>query len=199
MFHSISGMLSGKTSEAVYLVNSGIEWELSVSAQTLQSLPALGQEIRIFTWLHHTDDQMRLYGFLTLSEKKLFLELIKVDGLGPRVAMKILSALTPQQIQTALESGDPKLISTAPGVGLKTAQKILLTLRGKLVLEDVASESLDQGWKDVVISLVDMGFERKLVDQAIKAVADDEELEDKTPEEKEKLLFKKALVWLSSR
>ncbi len=198
MFHSITGTLSGKTSDTVYLSTGGIEWELSVSLQTLQSLPSLGQEIRLFCWLHHTEDQMRLYGFSTSLEKKIFLELIKVDGLGPRVALKVLSTLTPQQIQAALEVGDPQALSKAPGVGLKTAQKILLTLRGKLVLDETAAQPADRSWNDVIISLVDMGFDRKLVEEAIRAVAHEDELVNKPLEEKEKLLFKKALLWLST-
>jgi len=198
MFHSITGRLSAKNPDTIHLLNNGIEWELSVSIQTLQQLPAIGEEVRVFTWVHHSEDQLKLYGFASSMEKRIFLELIKVDGLGPRVAIKLLSALTPIQILSALEQGDPNAISKAPGVGLKTAQKILLTLRGKLVLDEETKE-VSANFRDIALSLVEMGFERKLVDQALKNVLSEISTEHLNSDEKEKEIFKRALVWLSTK
>lgn len=197
MFHSLSGTLTGKGPEAVFLTTGGIEWELAVSMNTLQSLPSVGSDVRVFVWLHHSEDQMRLYGFTTLLEKRIFLELIRVDGIGPRAAIKILSGLSPDRLTAALEEGDLQTLSKAPGVGLKTAQKILLALRGKLSPEEEPL-GVPSGWQDLVASLTAMGFERRKVEQALQAVGQDPDLSGLSPSDRERELFRRALVWLST-
>lgn len=197
MFHSLTGTLTGKGPEAVFLTTGGIEWELAVSMNTVQSLPPVGSDVRVFVWLHHSEDQMRLYGFSTLLEKRIFLELIRVDGIGPRAAIKILSGLSPDRLTAALEGGDLQTLSKAPGVGLKTAQKILLALRGKLSHEEEPL-GVPSGWQDLVASLTAMGFERRKVEQALQAVGQDADLSGLSPQDRERELFRRALVWLST-
>jgi Holliday junction DNA helicase RuvA subunit len=130
----------------------------------MDALPAVGAEARVYLYLHHRDDQMKLYGFAQTSERVLFLELLKVDGIGPRQALRILSSTPPEMFLPILDAGDVEALSRTPGIGKKTAQKIVLTLRGKLRLEEhEASSSSDE----LVAALVEMGFERK---QAVEAV-----------------------------
>lgn len=193
----MTGELTAKMPEQVYLLVQGIEWDISVSANTLMQLGSLGSEVKLYLYLQHSEDQMRLYGFYSLQERAAFLELIKVSGIGPKGAQKILSGLTPGQLNAALESGDAGLLSHAPGVGLKTAQKIILALKGKLILEQELAPS--GVLSDLVASLVQMGFERKLVEKALAEVEKFEGMNVLHGDEKEKELFQKALVWLSTR
>lgn len=196
MFHSIAGELTGKNTESVFILTSGIEWDIAVSATTLGQLHGLGSEVKLFLYLHHTEDQMRLYGFATLQERTVFLELLKVSGIGPKAAQKILSALTPAQLTAALESGDPAQLSKAPGVGLKTAQKILLALKGKLVLDETPVKA--GPLSELATSLVQMGFDRRQVELALAEIETDAGVSKLSGDAKEKAVFQRALVWLST-
>ncbi len=156
MYNSIQGTLTGKGATRVFLENQGIEYELEVSYNTLSSLPELGSRVRLYTYLHHREDVMKLYGFLEEAERRLFLDLLKVDGIGPRQALRILSGTTVQAFLRILESEDVKALTRIPGLGTKTAQKVLLSLKGKINLEE---EGVPQEEKDLQVALVEMGFE----------------------------------------
>jgi len=173
MFNSLSGEISWKGEERVFLLTGGVEWELAVSRIAAQRLPAVGQSARIYTHLLHREDSMRLYGFSDQAERALFLDLQKVDGVGPRGAMKILSGIEREKLVQALDRDDVEELSSVPGVGKKTAQKIILTLKGKLTpAEESAGKSAEE---DITAALVGMGFDRKTarasVSAAVKSLA----------------------------
>lgn len=114
-------------------VGLGIRVPLSV----LEVLPAIGEEVKIYTYLQVREDDLSLYGFLNRSDLEMFKQLISVNGIGPKAALGILSALTPDMLRMAILTGDAKAISRAPGVGPKTAQRMILDLKDKVSAEDI--------------------------------------------------------------
>jgi len=174
MFNSISGRLSEKRADTVCIEANGLEWEIAVPARAVDDFGALGEDARAFTWLHHYEDGMRLYGFPTEADRAVFKELMKVEGIGPKQAMRILSGIRPEALGAALDSDDLGSLQKIPGVGPKLAQKMLLALKGKLVsAESAAAAGGSKGgeWSDVVRALVDMGYDRKAAEKAVTAAA----------------------------
>ena len=96
MFNSISGRITAKLPNTLYIENNGIEWDLMVSSLALDSFGLVGDTARVYVWLYHREDQMRLYGFPSPEERDIFLELTKVDGIGPKQAVRILSSIRPR-------------------------------------------------------------------------------------------------------
>ena len=195
MLNSLYGTVSGTNSEAAFLLTNGIEWEITMPATDIATL-ALGGECRIFTWLYHKEDQMKLYGFSDTVRRNTFLELIKVDGLGPKGAVKIMGGISQSELERALESGDLARLEEVPGLGKKTAQKMLLALKGKLVAADASA--LETPNADLIIALTEMGYDKKEVTLAL-SYCEAEISADIDPGEREKLLFKNVIVYLSGR
>ena len=135
MIHSLTGTVSGGDENTVLIkTDGGIEWMLQISTTTASALPRQGNEVRILTHLHHREDQMILFGFATAEERSVFFDLLKVSGIGTRQALRILSGMSVSELVRSLDSEDVDSLARVPGLGKKTAQKILLTLRGKLSL-----------------------------------------------------------------
>ena len=194
MYNSIRGIITEKLSESVYILSGGIEWDISAPSSDITRLPPVGEEGRIFTWLHHKEDAMKIYGFAGDQRRATFLELLKVEGIGPKGALKILGGIGQEDLEQALEREDLTRLEAVPGLGKKTAQKMLLALKGKLVSARAAPES---PYGDLVEALAGMGYDRRSAAQALERV------EKEMPPgiagaEKEKLLFKEAIVHLSS-
>lgn len=198
MFNRIKGIFSGHTEEALHISTGAIEWEIFVPVRDPSFFTRIGEETEIFTWLHHYEDGMRLYGFFSAAERQLFLDLQKVEGIGPRQAFKILQGIAPRTLATMLDNSDLPSLQKIPGIGPKTAQKMMLALKGKLIgLEGepaVSSEGGQGRFRDVVRALVDMGFDRKEVERVVAQLGAD--VQENPDGEKE--LFRKALLELST-
>jgi len=197
MFNSITGRLSEKRLDSICLEAGGIEWDISVPARSLDDFGELGAQARAFTWLHHYEDGMRLFGFASAEERNVFLELMKVDGIGPKQALRVLSGIRPRDLDAALEADDLAALQRVPGVGPKLAQKMLLALKGRLVLTSAAGKTSQRGqgeWADVVRALADMGFDRKVVERRVAELAAGIE----PGPERERELFRRALLDLSA-
>ncbi len=201
MFNSLRGTISGRGPNSLYVTTGGVEWELEVSGFTLRAFATResADEVRVFTYLYHREDQMRLYGFASADERRVFLELTRVSGIGPRAAIKMLSGTSPNEIIRMLEAEDVDGLVRLPGLGRKTAQKVILTLRGKLVAE--AGEA-SAGHGELVEGLVEMGFDRSRVTAAVAAIVADlaEDSTDGaalTAAELEKEIFRLAIVRLA--
>jgi Holliday junction DNA helicase RuvA len=192
MFNSLTGEITSKSDERLCLQTAGIEWELIMSRRALDRLPPVGQVARVFTFLLHKEDSMRLYGFSDKAERSLFLDLQKVDGVGPRGALKILSGVDREQFTKALDNDDVEALSGVPGVGKKTAQKIILTLKGKLTpAVDQQGRSAED---DITTALVGMGFDRKTARMAVGAALKSLAGRTITGEELERELFRRAVA-----
>jgi len=194
MINSLKGTISGKAADALYLSAGSIEWEIFMPSSDLVRLVP-ETECRIYTWLYHREDQMRLYGFIDEKRRYTFLELLKVEGIGPKGAMKILGGISQDDLERALEAGDLVRLEAVPGLGKKTAQKMILSLKGKLVQTPVFSENAGQ-YGDLVEALTAMGYERRSAVEALNK-ADAAVPVSLSPVEREKLIFKEAIVNLS--
>ncbi len=194
MFNSLRGEITRKDADRLLLACGGLEWEIWTSAQSLASLPAPGEEARVYTHLHHRDDAMRLYGFATAAERDLFLELMRVEGVGPRVGLRILSGMDAGRFAEAIERGDLATLTSVPGVGEKMAQKILLRLKGKL--------APDQGGgvhEDIVAALAGMGFDRRQARDAVNEASRESDAAQLEGEQRERDILTRAMKLLGGR
>ena len=166
MLNSLSGTITYKDDGRVFLQSGEVEWEIWTSRTSSDDLPGLGESARVFVHLYHRDDQLRLYGFSQAGERDGFLDLLKVEGVGPRQALKILSGVEIHRLVAALDNEDLSFLAAIPGVGTKTAQKILLKLKGKMAAAGPTGVSVEE---DVVNALAGMGFERKNARAAVAA------------------------------
>ena len=149
MYAYIKGILAEITEDAIIVENQGIGYEIAVPGQVFDYLPSVGEEVKIYTYHYVREDAILLYGFLTKEDVRIFKMLIGVSGIGPKGALAILSVLSTDDLRFAILGDDAKAIAKAPGVGAKTAQRVIIELKEKLSLEDA--------------------FEQKLANQAQKA------------------------------
>ena len=203
MFNSISGIITAKFPKQVFIQNNGIEWDICIPDSNLDMLGPVGSEGRVYTYLQHTDMLMCLYGFASADERSVFLDLLKVDGLGPKGAIKIMSCVNSAALMDILEREDLSSLEKIPGVGKKTAGKMMLTLKGKLKISETISipRASSSPYSDVIVSLSGMGYDKKLVEQKIAELVEefskDSAFNSKTQKEKEDLLFRRAIVSLA--
>ncbi len=132
MFAYIRGTLSDIDENTVILENNGIGYGLSSSMNTIRQLPAIGSEVKLNTKLIPKEDSLTLYGFYDKEELKMFELLLSVSGIGPKGALAILSSMTVSDIQFAVAGGDAKAFAAAPGVGKKTAERVIIDLKDKV-------------------------------------------------------------------
>lgn len=134
MIAFIKGMVSSYTSDAIILENNGIGYRIFVSNP--QSIKA-NSEVMMYTYQHVREDAIMLFGFVTVEEHDLFMRLISVKGVGPKTALNMLAVCPAKDMIMAIESNDVKRLKTLPGIGAKSAQQIVLDLKGKLVEEEM--------------------------------------------------------------
>lgn len=140
MYAYIKGTLEEIGEGWLVIDNHGIGYQIQAPANIVDYLPSMGDEVKIYTYLHVKEDAMSLFGFLTKDDLKVFQLLLGVNGIGPKGALAILSVMTTDNLRFAVIGGDSKAIAKAPGIGAKTAQRIILELKDKLNLEDVFEE-----------------------------------------------------------
>ncbi len=202
MFNSLNGTVTGKFPQKIFLDTNGIEWEIIVPDTALDKFPHVGEKAKAYVWLQHTDSAMTLFGFATKEDRDLFFDLNKVDGIGPKSAVKIMSSISRDQLVSALDSGDLAVLSKIPGLGKKTAQKMLLALKGHLTLDEnsqtVRSSASSGEFSDVMEALVGMGYDRKMVESAVAKIvgelSSDGSLNNLTQKEKEDTIFRRAIL-----
>lgn len=205
MFNSITGTITGKFPKQLLLENNGIEWDFCMPDSNLEKIGNVGSEAKVYTWLQHTDVLMCLYGFASADERTIFLDLLKVDGVGPKGALKIMSSVSSGRLMEVLENGDMEMLEKIPGVGKKTAGKMMLTLKGKLKLTESTSTVVqipaNNSYGDLILSLTSMGYDKKLVEQKVAVLVDslskDKEFTEKSQNEREEILLRKIIVELA--
>ncbi len=173
MIAFLNGILAGKTQDTAYIEVAGVGYAVGMAAGSLAKLPETGERVQVHSHLYVREDALSLFGFLTVEEKSLFLRLNSVSGIGPKVALSALSVFSPQQLVTAITSQDVALVSKIPGVGKKTASRIILELKGSLDADllgeaagsAAAAGSAMQGVQDALLS---MGFTTAEIEIALK-------------------------------
>lgn len=142
MISYIRGELVSFEENKVIVDVGGVGYGIFMSAQAMSLLPQAGNEVKLYTYLNVKEDVMQLFGFLTKDDLHVFKLLIGVSGIGPKGGQSILSVLSPDDLRFAVMSGDVKAISAAPGIGKKTAEKLIVELRDKLSIEDALEHAV---------------------------------------------------------
>lgn len=137
MFSYIRGLLTEILEDTVVVESGGIGWNIHVPLSVLEKLPRVGEEIKIYTSFQVREDAMTLYGFSSRQDLQMFQQLLGVNGIGPKAALGILSSMTPDDLRVAIVSEDVKAISRAPGIGPKTAKRMILDLKDRIRMEDI--------------------------------------------------------------
>ena len=205
MFNSITGIIREKLPQKLYIETNGVEWDINVPESSLAKLPEAGNTAKVYVWLQHTDVLMTLYGFADAGDRALFFELLKVDGVGPKGALKIMGSVSTVELIRILDEGDVDLLQKVPGVGKKTAAKMLLQLKGKLTLDNNSARPARNAdavpYADVVNGLCDMGYERHAAEDAVKKVLsvleNDEAFKKQSAGDREQSIFRNALMELA--
>ncbi|MBK5201377.1 MAG: Holliday junction branch migration protein RuvA [Spirochaetaceae bacterium] len=207
MINAVIGNIVSLDNDKVIIRCGYIEYSLFVSTQTLSTLSNLQNknEVRIVTVLQHREDSMTLFGFIDDKEREVFLQLQTVPGIAAKGALKILSGISLNNLIINLDEGNIKALSKIPGIGAKTAQRLVLTLRGKLVLEDdmtevlVTKNNINSPYNDLANALSDMGYDRASCERVIKKIVKEfeNELLKLSNKDKEQFIFKHALKALN--
>ena len=181
MIASVRGAVLMRRAGEVVLEAGGVGYRLAVSSHTLASMPAAGQEAVLHSHLIMRDDAMQLYGFATEAERDLFLMLIGVQSVGPKVALAVLSGGRPRELLGAIASGDSSRFQAVPGIGKRTAERIIVELRekvaGAISDEIVVRRTSDDPSSVAREGLLGLGFAAAEVDELLDAA------EGETPEE----------------
>lgn len=184
MYSYIKGILTALTSDFAVLEANGVGYKLYISMNTCARLSHhLQKEAMLYTHLNVKEDVLDLYGFSDNEELSIFKHLISVSGIGPKAAMSILSTLSAESFALALANGDARMIAQSPGVGLKTAQKVIIELKDKIAKEFSSSEfqvtaSSSSSLSAVVDTLSVYGFSRTQIAQAMSNVDTKQPLEE---------------------
>ena len=142
MYAFIEGKVCEKNAGELILLAGGVGYQINCSMNTLAAAPALGETMRCYTYLSVREDAMELFGFASREEKRMFLSLTGVSGVGPKMALALLGSMPLKELYLAILLGDVTALSRAPGIGKKTAQRIALELKDKVSQEDVSAVSI---------------------------------------------------------
>jgi Holliday junction DNA helicase RuvA len=177
MIATLEGILEYRGNDSIIINVGGIGFRVHVPSSTLSQLGAVKGKVSLYTHLHVREDNVSLYGFASSEELALFKNLISVSGVGPKLALALLSALNPKQLVRAITSGDIDLLSQAPGIGKKMASRLVVELRGKLEKEwkEVALPLAPES-ADVISALTGLGYSLAEATKAISKIPVSEEL-----------------------
>ena len=173
MIAHIRGTLLAKHPNQAIVETHGVGYDVAISVPTFTDLPAAGAEVALHIHTHVREDALSLYGFLRLAEKQLFEKLLTVSGIGPTLAIKILSGMPVDEMVGAIRGGDVARLTRIPGIGKKTAERMVLELRDKLPTltgaSEVSTPLATPVEEDVISALVNLGYQRAAADRALLA------------------------------
>ena len=164
MIERVKGLIEKKGSNSVILAVNGIGLEVNMSINALESLPPIGKEIQILTFLNVREDLLELYGFVSRLERQTFLLLISISGIGPKLALTILSGISTDNLKDSIIAGDVPSLTRIAGVGSKTAKRIIIELKEKFItigrdqLGIAEEKQISSLFRDVVNALVALGY-----------------------------------------
>jgi Holliday junction DNA helicase RuvA len=176
----LRGQILSKSPNAVVIDCNGVGYELAISVATYTELRDEGAEARLHVHTHVREDALLLFGFAELAEKRLFEKLLTISGIGPKLAITVLSGINAERLVGAIRGGDHATLTKIPGIGKKTAERVVLELKDKLDdmagFSPAAGEVRPQGWKaiqdDVISALVNLGYPRPIAQKAAAAATD---------------------------
>lgn len=174
MIASLQGMLIHKSTDTVIIDTHGVGYGVIVSLGTFYRLPEVGSQVNLIVYMHVAQDAIKLFGFLERREKELFKLLISISGIGPRLAVNILSGISPEDLSRAISEGDLGRLVGIPGVGKKTAERMVFELKDKIptvISGSQPAETTDTAIKDDALSaLINLGYKSGAAKEAIEKV-----------------------------
>jgi|TARA_B110000444_G_scaffold162985_1_gene152331 holliday junction DNA helicase RuvA len=182
MIDSITGIIQRKEPTNLFIHMNGLVFNISICLKDYEQLPELNQEITVLTYLNVREDLMELYGFLEYERRRLFVQLIGVSGIGPRTAINLLSNISVAHFKENIVAEDVKSLSLIPGIGPKTAQRIILDIREKITKDKATKEGLDVSkinftYDDIYTALSSLGYRKNQIDKAIKQLTKENSFE----------------------
>jgi Holliday junction DNA helicase RuvA len=175
MIAHLRGRLLAKHPNQVVVEAGGVGYDVTISIPTFSDLPAIGSEVALHVHTHVREDQLALYGFLRPAEKTLFEKLITVSGIGPKLAITILSGMAADEMTGAIRGNDVARLTRIPGIGKKTAERMVLELRDKLPPETSgsppAAPAMSVVEEDVLSALMNLGYQRAAAERALASAA----------------------------
>lgn len=182
MIDSITGIIQRKEPTNLFIDMNGMVFNISICLRDYEELPDLNQEITILTYLNVREDLMELYGFLEYERRRLFTQLIGVSGIGPRTAINLLSNISVANFKENIIAEDVKSLSLIPGIGPKTAKRIILDIREKVTRDRATTDGLDTSninftYDDIYTALSSLGYRKNQIDKAIKQLTKENSFE----------------------
>ena len=175
MIAHLRGRLFSKQPGQAIVEAAGVGYDVTISVPTFTSLPAEGAEVSLYIHTHVREDSLALFGFMERNEKRLFERLITVSGVGPKLAITILSGLNPERTVSAIRAQDHATLTLIPGVGKKLAERLVVELKEKLedlAVAPAAQKQLAPAAEDVLSALVNLGYQRPAAQKAIETAID---------------------------
>jgi len=170
MIVQITGILINKTIQEIIIEANGIGYLCNISNKTYNHLPDIGKVVTILTHLNISENKHSLYGFYSNQERNLFKMLIKVSGIGPKIGMQLLSSSDAKQFETMIINSDVTMLSTLPGIGPKTAKRLIIELKDKFTIvekDDIPSDDLPNNYRDAHQALINLGYHSKDIEKII--------------------------------
>lgn len=175
MIAHLRGRLLSKHPNQAIVETAGVGYEITISVPTFSELPATGGEVALHIHTHVREDALALYGFLRQSEKQIFEKLLSVSGIGPKLAITILSGMPADEMAGAIRNNDVAKLTRIPGIGKKTAERMVLELRDKMPKEmfgeAAALPAISPAEEDVLSALVNLGYQRAAAERALATVS----------------------------
>ena len=179
MIAHLRGQIFSKSPSSVILDCNGVGYELAISVTTFTDLGNEGTEAKLHVHTHVREDALSLFGFSELTEKRLFEKLLTISGIGPKLALIVLSGISAERLVGTIRAGDHATLTKIPGIGKKTAERVVLELKDKLddmtgvAPQQAAAPSLGAVADDVLSALVNLGYPRPVAQKAVEAAAKD--------------------------
>jgi holliday junction DNA helicase RuvA len=175
MIAHLRGRLLAKHPNQVIVETGGVGYDITISVPTFSDLPGVGGEVALHIHTHVREDSIALYGFLHPAEKQLFEKLISVSGIGPKLAITVLSGMAADEMVAAIRGNDIARLTRIPGIGKKTAERLVLELRDRLPSaiagEAPAAPTMSTMEEDVLSALMNLGYQRAAVEKAVSSAA----------------------------
>jgi len=173
MIAHLRGLLLAKSPNRIVVECAGVGYEVAISVTTFSALPGEGAQVALHIYTNVREDQIALFGFAETEEKRLFEKLLTISGIGPKLAITVLSGISAERLVTAIRGGDHATLTRVPGIGKKTAERVVLELKDKL--EDMAMPAAGAvahygaAGDDAISALVNLGYQRPVAQKAVEA------------------------------
>ncbi len=192
MIYYLEGILKEKKPSRIIVEVRGIGYEIFIPFSIFEKLPEPGKRIKVYTYLHTRDEKNSLYGFLDPGDREFFLDLTSISSVGPRSALKMLTRISPSEFKEAINQKDLDRLTSVPGIGKKTAQRLILEMGGVIKEREIPEAKERTIFKDGVMGLISLGYSKSEAERAVRRALKD----GKTKKKDLASLIKEALKYV---